>query len=144
MKAGPKMFAAVAALVAKGLSPTRAAKVLRLSPDTVSRWRREHPDFAAMVDESESRFIGEMTECIATAAATDWRAAEALLSRRFPTEFARDAAAVQLLSLNLTAPPPEDDAVKLERAFQSPALRRHLQAMLERAQAVDGFGKAGV
>ena len=37
----------------------------------MSRWRREHPDFATLIDESESRFIGEMTECIATAAATN-------------------------------------------------------------------------
>jgi transposase-like protein len=134
LKAGPKMFAAVAELVEKGLSPTRAAKVLKLSPDTVSRWRREYPEFAAMIDEAESKFIERMTGCISEAAKTDWRAAEAILARRFSTEFARDAAAVQLLSVQLNTPPPAEE-VELSAMLQSPALRAHLTTMIEAASA---------
>ncbi len=135
MKAGEKMFRAVAALVEAGLSPSRAAKVLRLSPDTASRWRREHPDFAAMLDEAESKFIAEMTACLAAAAKTDWRAAEALLARRFPAEFARDGAAVQF-ALNVGVQPQEslDDAIAKLKA--SPAARKMLRELT--GEMVDG------
>lgn len=138
MKAGPKMFQAVAELVEKGLSPTRAAKALKLSPDTVSRWRREHPEFATMVDEAESRFIAEMTSCIAVAAKIDWRAAEAILARRFAAEFAKDGAAVAVaLNLNTQPADAEDSGGALRRALQLPALRAHLQAMLERTTVME-------
>lgn len=91
MKAGPKLFRAVADLVEKGVSPSRAGRILRLSPDTVSRWRVDYPEFAEMLDQSESRFIERMTQAIADAAPKDWRAAVELLARRFPAEFGRDS-----------------------------------------------------
>jgi hypothetical protein len=91
MKASPKIFRALADIVEKGVSPSRAGKVLKISPDTVSRWRADYPEFAEMLDQAESRFIQRMISAIADAAPKDWRAAVELLARRFPAEFGRDS-----------------------------------------------------
>lgn len=91
MKASPNLFEAVAELVAKGLSPSRAAKVLKIAPSTISDWRADYPEFSAMLDQAESAFVGRMIACVAAAAPKDWRAAVELLARRFPSEFSANS-----------------------------------------------------
>ena len=86
-------FRALADLVEGGLSPSRAAKSLRLNPSTIGAWRKQFPEFDEMIAAAESRFIAKMTSLVATAAVKDWRAAVELLTRRFPSEFGANAAA---------------------------------------------------
>ena len=132
MKASLPMFESIAALVEKGLSPSRAGMALKLSPDTISRWRREHPEFTTLLESAESLFIQRMTDTIATAAPKDWRAAEALLARRFPMEFARDSAAVQISqTINHAASTPESQEALRQRVMNSPAMQRAARRILD-------------
>jgi len=87
MKNSPTMKAGILELVEKGVSLTRAASCVKVHRSTVSEWVKKDGDFAAAVEQAESRFIERMIGTIADAAPSDWRAGIELLKRRFPLEF---------------------------------------------------------
>ena len=75
----------------KGLSDSAAAAAACLHPSTVSRWKREYPDFAILLRSSREIFRAEHLGTIleaARAGGSGWRAATWLLERTFPEDYA--------------------------------------------------------
>jgi len=79
----------IAALVADGMSPTRAGVLLDVSAETVSAWRRTKPEFAVRIEKGRALYVQKLVKRIDKAGETDWKAAMALLERREPEEFGR-------------------------------------------------------
>jgi len=68
--------------IAKGNTLRAAAAAEGISERTIHRWKNEKPHFKEMVDQavavSEARLVQKITQ------SDDWRAALAILERRFP------------------------------------------------------------
>jgi hypothetical protein len=75
-----------------GASDSAAAARVCLHPSTVSRWKKEKPDFAILLRNARENFRDAqfaIIENMATAGkATSWRAAAWLLERTFPEDYA--------------------------------------------------------
>ena len=73
--------------IAKGNTLKAAAAAEGISERTIYRWRNEKPQFQEMVDQavavSEARLVQKITQ------SEDWRAALAILERRFPQTWAK-------------------------------------------------------
>lgn len=79
----------LAALVADGMSPTRAGVLLDVSGETVSGWKRTKPEFDAKVEKGRALYVQKLVKRIDKAGETEWKAALALLERREPDEFGK-------------------------------------------------------
>ncbi len=79
----------IAALVADGMSPTRAGVLLDISAETISAWKRTKPEFAAKIEKGRALYVQKLVKRIDKAGESDWKAAMALLERREPEEFGK-------------------------------------------------------
>lgn len=79
-----------------GVSDSGAAARMSLHPSTVSRWKRDFPDFALLLRTAREDFRAAQLEIIFEASragkATGWRAAAWMLERVFPQDYAPRAA----------------------------------------------------
>ena len=79
-----------------GVSDSGAAARMSLHPSTVSRWKRDFPDFALLLRTAREEFRAAQLEIIfeATRAgkAAGWRASAWMLERVFPQDYAPRAA----------------------------------------------------
>jgi hypothetical protein len=87
------MASALCAVIrATGVSDSGAAAQVSLHSSTVSRWKREHPDFAILLRSAREAFRDAQLAIIMAKAeageATSWRAAAWLLERIFPEDYA--------------------------------------------------------
>jgi hypothetical protein len=84
---------------------------------TTLRWKKDDADFARQIDQAESKFILTMTETVAEAAKSDWRAGVELLARRFPKEYAKPETQTAITQVNFNAVPPRE---RLEQMAKNP------------------------
>ncbi len=79
-----------------GASDSGAAARMSLHPSTVSRWKRDFPDFALLLRGAREEFRAAQLEIIMEATrmggARGWRAAAWMLERVFPQDYAPRAA----------------------------------------------------
>ena len=87
MKYSEELTDKIAALVADGMSPTRAGVLLDVSAETISEWRKSKPDFSVKIERGKAKFVQRLLARIEIAGEKDWKANMALLERLEPAEF---------------------------------------------------------
>lgn len=123
-------------MIRRGLSIRRAAEALKIHHSTISRWRAENDGFASAVATAEAQFVEDQLTAIRGAAVKgSWQAAAWMLERRFPAEFSQPQIQLTQTNLKTLAPAPSEE--DLAKALLSPALRQHLQAMLDNTTIVE-------
>ncbi len=76
-------------LVRSGVGQGRAARMLSVSPDSITRWCQVFPDFADALEGAREQSVATLERRVHAAARKDWRAAAWILERRAPTEYRR-------------------------------------------------------
>jgi hypothetical protein len=112
-------------LLQLGLYQAQAARRVGVGPPTISMRKPRFPDFVAAVEAAEAGLEMGLVAQLAKAAPKDWRAALAMLERRFPERWARPEIRAQLTEVNV-------DTGELARAITAGACGR--------AAAADGRG----
>lgn len=103
-KKTPERVARILDEVRKGMPQKTAATLAGISEDSLLNWKRDDPQFAALLEsalaDSEAALVARVQE----AAAKDWRAAAFLLERRFSMDWGkRSAGEVQHQHLHAVA-----------------------------------------
>ena len=73
--------------VSSGMSQRNASKLIGISEDTFSRWKREHKEFADKLEASSQMFLAKNLEIIQKAGERSWQASAWLVERTFPQEY---------------------------------------------------------
>lgn len=77
--------------IRKGLSRTRAARLVGISHDTIRRWAERFPEFAMQLEQADAQFVLTHVSGIASYADAEkpnsWTARAWLLERTHPDEF---------------------------------------------------------
>lgn len=73
--------------IADGCTQKDAAILANVSPDTISDWKREHPDFAKRVAQKEVENKKRHIKIVQEAAINTWQAAAWWLERKFSEEY---------------------------------------------------------
>jgi hypothetical protein len=84
------------ALVKVGQYPAQAAKKLGLSKSAISMRKSRNSKFRQAIEAAEAYLEFALVAEVAKAAQRDWRAAMAILERRFPKRWARPEVRVQM------------------------------------------------
>ena len=136
MKFNPQRVATVLASIDQGLSLSRASVMAGMTRETVSEWVRQKPEFGQQVAEAETRFMMRLLNTVQSGAETNPKLALELLSRRFPQEFARPAAAhVQIANtIEVEKSQQESEATITQRMSKSPAAVAALRRYVERVE----------
>jgi hypothetical protein len=78
---------AIAIHIGYGCSVEQAAQAEGIVPDTIRRWLRRYPAFAAEVDQARAHCVAKLLHRVNCAAEKDWRAAAWLLERLHPESY---------------------------------------------------------
>ncbi len=90
IKLTPAVRAAIVELVGNGNSLADAARAAGVNPSTLFRAQGRSATFAAALEAAETGLKPKLVACVTAAAiGGDWRAALAILERRFPAEWGR-------------------------------------------------------
>lgn len=88
-------------LVQLGSYQAQAARKVGLSPSAISNRKATKPAFRAAVEAAEAGLEMGLVAHLVKAAPKDWRAALAMLERRFPERWARPEIRAQLAAVNV-------------------------------------------
>lgn len=80
------------ALVAGGMTPTQAAAEIGVARQCVTMRKRRDPEFARRMALAEESLEAKLEAHVVTWAEKDWRAAMAILERKWPKRWARPEA----------------------------------------------------
>jgi hypothetical protein len=88
-------------LLQLGLYQAQAARKIGVAKSTITMRKSRFPDFAAAVEAAEAGLEMGLVAHVVKAAPKDWRAALAMLERRFPERWARPEIRAQLTAVNV-------------------------------------------
>ena len=80
---------AIAIHIGYGCSVEQAAQAEGIAPDTIRRWLRRYPAFAAEVDQARAQCVVKLLRHVNRAAEKDWKAAAWLVERLHPENYGR-------------------------------------------------------
>lgn len=88
--------AKILTLVAACMYPAQAARLVGFTPQALSMRKKRDPEFAARLEKAESEAESGLVADIKKAGGADWRAAMALLERRFKERWSKPEVQQQL------------------------------------------------
>lgn len=75
--------------IANGLTYTLAAARAGITFETLSQWRKQHPEFSERLAHAEAEAAERRLQAIEAAGQQDWRALAWIMERRHPTEYGK-------------------------------------------------------
>lgn len=88
-KYSPEVVDKITQALAVGAPVRVAARYGGVDPSTYYDWVKRYPAFASAVEAAENNAAMKWIDVLATAATQDWRAALAMLERRYPDDWGR-------------------------------------------------------
>lgn len=88
----PELIAELMMAIGQGLIPSRAAVLVGVSPQAISNRRRRDPDFRMVILAAEAALEKKLASHVIAWAEKDWRAAMAILERKWPERWSRPEA----------------------------------------------------